>query len=489
MLRFGTEAAPARLMAKRRNIAARRKSGAEFPAEASIAKVDTPAGRYYTVVLRDVSERVRDQRNEHVLAEAGARLAGLPLDLEATLRTVANLPVPLLADWTLVNVVDGETVHRAASNHRDPRRDAVLRDLERLKPDYDALAPLAETVATGRARLVERIDGAWIAEHLSDPQRRRAARLLGARSGLVVPLVARGRVLGTLMLVRATPTPPYDAADLALAEAIAQRAALAIDNARLFDDAQCAAQLRDEVLGVVSHDLRTPVTAIDMCARALLDQQPDAPPEVTELYCAIRRSARWAQHIIGDLLDVASIEAGRLSLNPRLTSPARVTDELREVFAPLAAERGVTFAANVAPDLPRVWADPERLVQALGNLLGNGIKFTPAGGSVALDVAGSEGVVCFTVTDTGPGISAAELPHVFDRFWRGRGARTGGAGLGLTIVKALADLHGALLTVESALGQGTTCAFTIPIATVDAGLLAQHDQDLVTSAGEVPQRD
>jgi two-component system sensor histidine kinase BaeS len=104
-------------------------------------------------------------------------------------------------------------------------------------------------------------------------------------------------------------------------------------------------------------------------------------------------------------------------------------------------------------------------------------------------VAGSEGVVCFTVTDTGPGISAAELPHVFDRFWRGRGARTGGAGLGLTIVKALADLHGALLTVESALGQGTTCAFTIPIATVDAGLLAQHDQDLVTSAGEVPQRD
>jgi PAS domain S-box-containing protein len=462
--RFGEEVTPARLMAERRTISAVRKSGAEFPAEASIAKLDTAAGRFYTVVLRDVTARVREGRNERVLTEAGARLAAAGPDLATTLCAVANVAVPLLADWALVNVRDGGEVYRAASDDPDPRRDATLRELERLRPSGETLTPIAEVLAGGEARLVERIDDAWIAAHISDPERRRVARVLGACSAVVAPLVARGRVLGTLTLVRSTEGSAYGPDDLSLATTLGQRAALAIDNARLFSAAQAAAHLRDEVLGVVSHDLRTPLTAIDLCARALIDQHDpsDTTLDTAELYMTIRRSARWAQHIIADLLDVASIEAGRLSLQPVPISMAAVGRELECMFAPLTDEHDVALRVRVAADVPVVRADPERLVQALGNLLGNAAKFTPAGGEVSLDVIADEGSVRCVVADTGPGIPAEDLPHVFDRFWSRRASRRGGAGLGLTIAKALAEAHGGSLDVRSELGRGTTATLTLP---------------------------
>ena len=462
--RFGDEVTTARLMAERRTISAVRKSGAEFPAEASIAKLDTAAGRFYTVVLRDVTARVREGRNERVLTEAGARLAAAGPDLATTLCAVANVAVPLLADWALVNVRDGGEVYRAASDDPDPRRDATLRELERLRPSGETLTPIAEVLAGGEARLVERIDDAWIAAHISDPERRRVTRVLGACSAVVAPLVARGRVLGTLTLVRSTEGGAYGPDDLSLATTLGQRAALAIDNARLFSAAQAAAHLRDEVLGVVSHDLRTPLTAIDLCARALIDQHDpsDTTLDTAELYMTIRRSARWAQHIIADLLDVASIEAGRLSLRPVPISMAAVGRELECMFAPLTDEHDVALRVRVAADVPVVRADPERLVQALGNLLGNAAKFTPAGGEVSLDVIADEGSVRCVVADTGPGIPAEDLPHVFDRFWSRRASRRGGAGLGLTIAKALAEAHGGSLDVRSELGRGTTATLTLP---------------------------
>ena len=466
--RFGDEVTTARLMAERRTISAVRKSGAEFPAEASIAKLDTAAGRFYTVVLRDVTARVREGRNERVLTEAGARLAAAGPDLATTLRAVANVAVPLLADWALVNVRDGGEDYRTASDDPDPRRDATLRELERLRPSSETVPPVAEVLAGGEAQLVERIDDAWIAAYISDPERRRVARrvarVLGACSAVVAPLVARGRVLGTLTLVRSTEGGAYGPDDLSLATTLGQRAALAIDNARLFSTAQAAAHLRDEVLGVVSHDLRTPLTAIDLCARALIDQHDpsDTTLDTAELYMTIRRSARWAQHIIADLLDVASIEAGRLSLQPVPISMAAVGRELECMFAPLTDEHDVALRVRVAADVPVVRADPERLVQALGNLLGNAAKFTPAGGEVSLDVIADEGSVRCVVADTGPGIPAEDLPHVFDRFWSRRASRRGGAGLGLTIAKALAEAHGGSLDVRSELGRGTTATLTLP---------------------------
>jgi signal transduction histidine kinase len=182
------------------------------------------------------------------------------------------------------------------------------------------------------------------------------------------------------------------------------------------------------------------------------------------------------QHIVRDLLDRASLEAGRMELHRRPVPVERLVDTAQEMFAPLAEERRLLFMCSSASDAPAVDADPDRLLQVLSNLITNAIKFTGPGGRVELSVRaapverarGREGHgdrgVRFTVRDTGEGIPADELPYVFEWFWHSRSTPQGGAGLGLAIAKALVEAHGGELHVESTRGQGTTFWFTLPAA-------------------------
>jgi signal transduction histidine kinase len=228
----------------------------------------------------------------------------------------------------------------------------------------------------------------------------------------------------------------------------------AVERQRLVDAARRATAARDLVLGVVAHDLRDPLSAIKMCAGAL--GRAPAPESVDELAGVVRQSAEWMERIIRDLLDVTAIEAGRLAVDRGPLSPPVVAEQLRTRYTPLAAERGCTLRTDVAPALPLVDADGERLAQALGNLLGNAIKFTPQGGAVELLVAPAPtGGVRFEVRDTGPGIPAEHLPRLFDRFWQARETRRAGAGLGLAIAQGIAQAHGSVLSVESTPGSGT----------------------------------
>ena len=228
----------------------------------------------------------------------------------------------------------------------------------------------------------------------------------------------------------------------------------AVERQRLVDAARRATAARDLVLGVVAHDLRDPLSAIKMCAGAL--GRAPAPESVDELAGVVRQSAEWMERIIRDLLDVTAIEAGRLAVDRGPLSPSVVAEQLRTRYTPLAAERGCALRTDVAPALPLVDADGERLAQALGNLLGNAIKFTPRDGTVELLVAPAPaGGVRFEVRDTGPGIPAEHLPRLFDRFWQARETRRAGAGLGLAIAQGIAQAHGSVLSVESTPGSGT----------------------------------
>ena len=223
---------------------------------------------------------------------------------------------------------------------------------------------------------------------------------------------------------------------------------------RLVEAARRATHARDVVLGVVAHDLRNPIATIKMCAAAL--GAGADPTQTAELSGVVRHAAEWMERIIRDLLDVTAIEAGRLAVERGPLSPSVVAEQLRTRYTPLAAERGCALRTEVAPALPLVHADGERLAQALGNLLGNAIKFTPRGGAVELLVAPSPaGGVRFEVRDTGPGIPAEHLPRLFDRFWQARETRRAGAGLGLAIAQGIAQAHGSLLSVESTPGSGT----------------------------------
>jgi signal transduction histidine kinase len=222
--------------------------------------------------------------------------------------------------------------------------------------------------------------------------------------------------------------------------------------------AERAARVRDEVLGMVSHDLRSPLSAIAMSANALLEGSGELPV----LANAIVRSSEWALRIIRDLLDVTAIEAGRLRIHPEPMIAQAITEMISSMFASSAATAGVTLVVEAVGTTLWVDADVDRVVQALGNLVSNAIKFTPRGGTVTLAVTRDANSVRFRVTDTGVGIAPENMPRLFDRFWQAHESGRGGAGLGLVIAHGIAEGHGGRIEVESQPGRGSTFTLVLP---------------------------
>ncbi len=279
-----------------------------------------------------------------------------------------------------------------------------------------------------------------------------------------LPLLARGELLGVLVLVSSTPSRVYGSADLRLAEAVAERAAISIENGHLYQTAVRATRLRDEVLGVVAHDLRNPLTAILMQATALQRRPPQPERRNPKPRERLLRAANRMNHLIRDLLDVSVIEAGKLRVEPSRISAGQIVVDSVEAQRPLASAASLDIHLDLAGDLPELWGDPQRLLQVLENLVGNAIKFTAPGGHITVGAAPRKGEVLFWVADTGRGIPPDSLPHVFDRFWQARKGHGRGAGLGLPITRGIVETHGGRIWVESTLGRGTIFFFTIPEA-------------------------
>lgn len=229
--------------------------------------------------------------------------------------------------------------------------------------------------------------------------------------------------------------------------------------------AETAIRARDEMLSIVSHDLRNPLGAIALCAGALQEAIGPSRVEERRILQAIEHAAASTNRLIRDLLDVANIEAGHLAIDVRAEAPGAILAEVAEIFAAPAKQRGLTLETQTEPDLPAIRADADRVHQALSNLITNAFKFTDAGGRITLRAEQGLDTVRFVVKDTGVGISADDLPHVFARYWQKR--RSGGepgVGLGLAIVRGIVDAHGGHLAVDSAPGRGSRFSFTIPTA-------------------------
>jgi len=402
---FGRSVETARLMGHRREVFGLRKDGTEFPAEASILKLDAPDGRrLYSALVRDVTDRKRMDQQYQFLADVSAAL-GRSLDYSATLESVVRLPVPALADGCVLDVHE-----ESGRSHR---------------------------LICGRADVTSGV------------------------SRQVVPLVARGQPVGTLTLVRLATAIWRDPSDLIVAENFAARAALAIDNARLYQDARRATSARDEVLGVVSHDLRNPLSAIAMCSRVLMDTPPADDGARRDLAKTIHDSTAWMSRMIQDLLDVSAIEAGVLSVTCNREEVGPILVRAASIFTGAAAERGVELSVDTSAPLPPVQADAERLVQAVANLVGNAVKFTPSGGRVAVVARARGGDVEVSVEDTGRGIPEQDVDHIFDRYWHGRGSAAG-TGLGLAIARGIVEAHGGHIAVTSAPGVGSRFSILLP---------------------------
>ena len=239
----------------------------------------------------------------------------------------------------------------------------------------------------------------------------------------------------------------------------AERDALLASERTARDAAERSARLRDEVLGIVSHDLRDPLGRIVMAGHGLADgSMPDAPM-VGRL---IVRSGELALRIIRDLLDVTAIEAGRLAIHAEPVQVETIVDAIDAMFRDAAAHAGLRWTLERRGGPVDVVADVDRVVQALGNLVANALKFTPRGGRVTLTIAGDPHEARFCVTDTGPGIAAEHLPRLFDRFWQARTLRRAGAGLGLAIARGIAEGHGGRIEVSSEPGRGSTFTLALP---------------------------
>jgi PAS domain S-box-containing protein len=229
-----------------------------------------------------------------------------------------------------------------------------------------------------------------------------------------------------------------------------------------------AIQARDDMMGIVSHDLRNPANAVKMLARSILegDTARRLTDDVVERLQVVRQAAEQMDALIQDLLDVTRLEAGRLTVSPEQVAADWLVSRSVEALRPLADASGVSLQADVSAEVPSLQADPGRMLQVLSNLVGNAIKFTPAGGAVRIRVGVSDGSVLFTVEDTGLGVAAEQLPRVFDRFFQvssgARGTRHG-AGLGLPIARGIVEAHGGRIWMDSEQGTGTTVQFTVPL--------------------------
>lgn len=459
----------ARRMGHRREVAGRRRDGTEFPAEASISKLELSGGRrVFTAVVRDITERRRAQENERFLADTSARLSA-SLGYEEVLQTIAECATPTLADACVVDVIDGAHFVRRTAEGAVPNGETAARRVaaEGSRLTWDSPSPVVDVIRRGRAELVREIDDAWLEAHEDDPETLSRWRQLGVHSMLVVPLTAGDRTLGAISLLALNGRPPYGADTRALAEKFASHASLALENARLYREAKRATEGRDQVLGVVSHDLRNPLSAIAMCAKVLRDDKGQMRAEEREsLLTTIVQSTDWMNRLIQDLLDVASIEAGRLSLERgRHSAPALVSQAAR-MFEVEASQRHVKLDASAPAELPPMLVDASRIVQVLGNLLNNALKFTPDGGRIQVGAEVTGGHVVFSVSDSGPGIPVADQSRVFDRYWQSRrSANKRGTGLGLSIAKGIVEAHGGRIWIESAPGEGATFLFCIPVET------------------------
>jgi PAS domain S-box-containing protein len=425
--------------------------------------------------IEDITERKRSEAALRLLAQAGVTLTA-SLDLDDIMTRVTELIVGEVADWCVMEiVVDHEASVRIAS--ASPEHTSLARELEQMSTYSIIRGPVIEQAwSTGRPVLIGRITPDELPSYARSEEHLRVLREVAPCSLLVVPLTSRDQRLGMMLWISSDPDQLYDQNHLRLASTLAGRISLAIENTRLYQAAVQANQLRDQVLGVVAHDLRNPLNVIQLAADALQFEAEEAEHGNQQPLQVILRATERMNHLIQDLLDVFQIEAGQLRIERTRMSGTRFLSETVESLRAIARKASLELTLEVEGDIPEICGDHDRLCQVIENLIGNAVKFTPEGGKIEVGARPQGPAVLYYVADTGRGIPSDSLPHVFDRFWQ---AKTGGhgAGLGLPIVRGLVDALGGRIWVESTPGVGSTFFFTIPV------VAAGDKQELLHSSG------
>ncbi len=412
-----------------------------------------------------------------LLAVAG-EMFSRSLEPRETLQAIATLLVPRVCDWCRIDLVDAEGVlQRAVTYHRDPEKARYGAELAaRLRAAPGQVGSMAWAFETGQSHTAH-FDPPIEFDQMRDRDLLTFSQAIGLRAYYILPLISRGRTLGALAAMQAESGRPITDDDRALISEIVQRAALAIDNARLYAEteaarrqAEAANRAKDEFLAMLGHELRNPLAPIATALKLMEMRQDGGASEERRV---IERQVGHLSRLVDDLLDVSRISQGKVQLQRERVDMKAIVAQALELSQPAHA-----VEAELTAGPAFVEGDAVRLVQVLCNLLNNAAKYTPPEGRITLKLAASGAHVVTTVRDTGIGIAPYLLPRVFDAFQQGDqplDRKTGGLGLGLAIVKALVEMHGGSVTAESrGPGQGSLFKVTLPAATDQAPAAAEQ---------------
>ncbi|MGZ3461637.1 MAG: ATP-binding protein, partial [Archangium sp.] len=442
-------AAPGRLRSALQELCVLRKDGSELPVQVSL--ISSPAGEgrrvVTTAIIRDISEKKRIARQQQFLADLGKTLSE-SLELETVFKQLAELAVPHLADWCVVDLLEGRgEPRRIAVAHADREKEGLALEFQRrYQRRPESSEGVMHSIKTGRSMRASSLTEAQVRERLA-PEGADLALRLGIRSYMIIPLQARGRIFGAMSFVAADRD--FDESDLAFAQVVTGRMALAADNARLYQEAQKSVRAREDTIAIVSHDLKNPLNAIQLNAQVLLrlvpklaGDKPELREKVERLAAGVEKAALQGARLISDLLDFGKMESGTFTVSKSPIDVHQLLHEAAETLRPLAAARHIALEEASAAGRCDIPCDHDRVVEVLSNLVGNAIKFTPEGGRILIRAERCASEALISVRDTGPGIPGDVLPHIFERYWQPEKTRHQGAGLGLSIAKGIVEAHG-----------------------------------------------
>ncbi len=403
--------------------------------------------------------------NLRYLAEA-SRILSSSLEYEKTLATIAQLAVPEIADWCSIEIKDDKgVVQQVAVAHKDPKKVKWAKELRKKQPvQLDAPTGLAHVLRTGKSEIYPIITDEMLVAVSRDKKELKLVRSLGFTSAMIVPLFSQKKPIGGITFVTTETRRHYNQSDLIMAEELATRASVAIENAWLYKRSQDAISVRDEFISVASHELKTPITSVKMFTQVLKkhSEQIGDIKAVSHL-TKMDKQLNKLTELIYDLLNVSKIQAGKMEFSYAIFDFDKAVREVVDVLQQTSDKH--TLVIEGATEM-KIYGDEERIGQVVNNLISNAVKYSPRGVEVIVQLSSDKQNVQVSVKDYGIGMSEEHLGRIFERFYRvydNNDKTFPGLGIGLYISSEIIKRHGGKLWVESIPGQGSTFSFSLPI--------------------------
>lgn len=437
--------------------------------EATLIPERTENGQVETVMsmARDLTAYKQAEARLRFLSDASTELAA-SLDYEETLQRVAMMLVEYFGDACTIDLVDDQREIRAvAVAHGNPETESLLREIRRLYPVlWQSEHPAARVLRTGQSTIVADIPPSMFAANIYDEKHLRMLRELGPASFLMTPLAVRGRPVGVISLYALEKPRRYTDDDLALIEELARRAALALDNAQLYSEAQEAVRERDAFLSIASHEVKNPLTSLLGRAQLLqrrLGRMSDSARALDDVEIIITQGRR-INELLTDLLDVSRLNSGQFSIERTPLDLSALVQHVASAVQLTVPTHLIDVRDGSGPLI--VAGDASRLEQVFHNLISNAVKYSPGGGAITIAMSVEDGRARIDVIDAGLGIPAEALPHLFKRFYRvtrDNAQQISGSGIGLYVVKEIVVGHGGTIHAHSAENVGSTFTVRLPL--------------------------